>query len=120
MNFITSYISSLIIYPLKLLYYDGPLIMGFGGWQGIPKEDICSQLTKVPSTMWLGQIHNCTDLIERHFNSYLIAFFATIYFLFIYKIIAHLWFKYFILKPILQEIKLLYQSNSRETKIKDA
>ena len=110
-------ISKIIIYPLKLLYYDGPQFMGYGGWQGIAKEDICSQLTKVPALMWIEQSKNCTDLIQRHFNSYLVALFSAFYFVFVYKIISFLWFKYFVLKPLIYELKLLWNDENNIKKL---
>jgi hypothetical protein len=104
-------ISQYVIYPLKLFYFQGPQFMGYGGWEGISFEDICSRLTSIPAKHWAEHLLQCNDLIERQFHSYIVALFVGFYVVFVYKLVSFIWFHYFIVKPLLKEIKILMEKN---------
>lgn len=93
-----------IIQPLKTLYFGGPRLWGWGGWEGISNEEICAQLTQVPAKVWENSI-NCSQLIERKFQTFLISIGSLTYFLFIYKFLNYLYLRYFVLGPLLKEFK---------------
>ena len=97
------------IYPLKQLYFHGPRLWGWGGWEGFAPEDICSHITQVTSSVWKIQKDNCTDLIERKFHSFLVTVFGVSYIFVLYKILSYCWLRYFILAPILREFKETFQ-----------
>lgn len=82
--------------------------MGWGGWEGIPPEDICSQLTLVPAAVWRADAahrQDCTDLLDRKFNTFLVAAGALAYATLLYKLVSYLWFRYFVLRPVIAELK---------------
>lgn len=56
--------------PLEILYFEGPLLFGYGFWCNKNKADICADLTGIPSTHWLINEGPCTDLLENHFNAF--------------------------------------------------
>ncbi len=70
-------IQHLLEYPLRILYFYGPSFSGYGFWEGLPKEEICSRLTSVDAAVWKMNIDimsACEILIERKINSMLIFF----------------------------------------------
>jgi hypothetical protein len=79
--------------------------MGWGGWEGLPLEDICSQMTLVSASIWTQQLDNCKDLIERKFQTYLITVGSAAYLYLILKVFSYIWLRYFVLAPLLAEIK---------------
>ena len=95
----------LFVQPLRTLYFKGPRLMGWGGWEGILLEDICSQLTTVPASIWRDQLSNCQDLVERKFQTFLVTISILSYCFVLYKVVAYLWFRYFVVAPILAEIQ---------------
>jgi len=98
----------LLVAPLRSLYFNGPAIMGWGGWGGMPPEDVCSQLTHVPAAVWrmdAAHMMDCEQLLERKFNTFVVAAGAAAYALLLWKLLAFFWFKYFVLRPIIAELQ---------------
>jgi len=57
--------------PLEIfrkIYFQGPKLFGF--WNGVESSDACSELTKVPSTVWVQQHQACSDLLNKEFVAY--------------------------------------------------
>jgi hypothetical protein len=106
--------------PLRILYFRGPRIWGWGGWEGISFEDICAQLTLVPASVWKDQITNCTELLERKFSTFLVSVFGAAYFFTLYKVISYIYFRYFVLAPLITELKKCLISDSRKEREKIA
>jgi len=96
----------LVVQPLKLLYFQGPAVLGWGGWGGLPIEDICAQFTQVSADLWKNQREHCLALVDRKFTAVLVAVGCTAYFFTLYKLITYIWFRYFFLRPFLKELKL--------------
>ncbi len=68
------YIYTIIfVLPLTLLYLQGPLLAGFGFYQGRTLIDICSTITNVNSEFWTQNIGKCSDIIYVHLNSFLLS-----------------------------------------------
>lgn len=97
----------LFVRPLRTLYLNGPQVFGYGGWEGIVFEDICAQLTHVPASVWRQEFYNCEQLVERKFQTLLVTVSLLSYCLLLYKILSYLWFRFFIVGPILYEIQKL-------------
>lgn len=89
--------------PLYEFFRKGPTM--FGGFAGLPEEDICTQLSSVPSYLWQQNPDECTKLIERKYESFYIGFFIFLYVFSLYKLFNYFWFRYFIMKPFMQELK---------------
>lgn len=100
----------LFVFPLREIYFKGPRLWGWGGWEGFASEDICAHLTQVTSSVWKSQHDHCTDLLERKFQAFLVSVFGISYFFLAYKLLSYLWFRYFILAPILKELQQTYHS----------
>jgi len=50
-------------------------------------------------------VAQCEEIIENKFESYYILFSTIMYVFVIYKVIAILWWRYFVYRPIINEIK---------------
>lgn len=77
-------------------------------------EDICAQITLVPASVWKEQIANCGALLERKFSTFTVTVFGLAYFFAVYKVISYVYFRYFVLAPIIKELKSCFLS-IRET-----
>ena len=77
--------------PLHYLYMHGP---SWIGWEGRKHEDICQELTNIPSVFWSNNMDQCYDTIDRKFKSMYSLFQIGLYCIVIYKIISALYFKY--------------------------
>lgn len=100
----------LFMKPLRALYFGGPRIMGWGGWEGIAPHEICAQLTQVPASVWIESASACGDLLERKFQTIAIGISSLAYILLIWKIFSYVWFRYFVMGPLLKELKMWVQS----------
>ena len=110
------YLPRVLIYdPLRVLYFRGPQLWGLGGWAGMSPEDICAQLTSVPAMSWrMHRMSDCWVLLETRFETFAISFWAIIYAVALYKIISMLWFRYFIIAPIISELKSIYSCHLKD------
>jgi hypothetical protein len=88
---VSSLYDLVVRYPLFSLYFNGPAVHGFGFWQGLPPETICSSLTGTPEAVWVQMPHDCYDILWRHFNSFHILVQALLYFYIIYKLAVFLY-----------------------------
>jgi hypothetical protein len=70
---------SLFELPLLQLYLYGPNVAGFGFWEGHQQDVVCATLTNVHSTHWVEHGDECSRLIYRRFEGYLIFMYVTIY-----------------------------------------
>jgi hypothetical protein len=99
----------LIYDPLRTLYFYGPSLWGLGGWAGLAPEDICSQMTTVPAMTWrMHRMQDCLLLLETKFYTVTVTFWALAYIIATYKILSMLWFRYFVMAPVLHELKSIF------------
>lgn len=77
--------------PLKYLYLHGPRLIG---WEGRYQEDICQEISNVPSDFWSKNVLECEQMIDRRFNSIYILVQVCIYCAMVYKGISVVIFKY--------------------------
>lgn len=59
--------------PLEILYFQGPLLFGYGFWCGKNKVDVCAELTEVPAAHWSSSPYTmeiCESLLENHYNAF--------------------------------------------------
>jgi hypothetical protein len=102
--------NKLVLEPLRVLYFQGPQLWGIGGWAGMAPEDICSQMTSVPAMTWRAfRMDDCHALLDARFTSVAVTVWSALYLFAAYKIISLLWFRYFILGPVLAEIRSAFR-----------
>lgn len=68
-----------ILEPLAILYLHGPAMYGYGFWAGKEFPEICSALTGVSSGFWASHPDECTNLIRKRFDSFVIILFVSLY-----------------------------------------
>ena len=59
--------------PLRMLYFDGPELGGYGFWGGRPPEDVCAEMSGLSSRAALLNPDGCTELLERRFAAFLLC-----------------------------------------------
>jgi len=122
-NYFNNYISSfyesikeatkyIFYYPLKTLYFYGPSFGNYGFWNGKYPHDICSQLTMIPSYTWSQKElqGECNDLLEKNFHSFYVGILFVGYVYIFYVLMQYIWYRFFIWKPYLVDIKNLLET----------
>ena len=66
--------------PLRILYFKGPLLGGYGFWGNKPASFICSELTTVEAHHWDTHLDVCEKIIEEHFHAFHVGASASLYF----------------------------------------
>lgn len=82
MNTIKELAWTLLKWPLKTLYRKGPRILYL--WEGLGKENICYELTKIDALFWSSSedsMSACDELINRKFEAFVVSVYG---FLFVY------------------------------------
>lgn len=64
-------VTALFYFPFLQLYLNGPSIGGYGFWAGREPEDICSEITHIPSDHWQMHQDVCLKYIFLRFESFL-------------------------------------------------
>ncbi len=60
-----------LLAPIEYAYFNGPSRLGL--WNGVAHADACSELTRVPSSVWVQQQAACDELLHRDFRAFLIG-----------------------------------------------
>src|SRR5689334_7700548 len=111
---------SILVTPLHRLYFDGPDfksfgIFDFGFWKGQDPASICSQLTTVSQKHWEQHPEECTDLLDRHFNAFLVLVETLMYGFVIYKVYKCSNQRYFP-DPLIVELRELRKLTEKKLK----
>lgn len=81
----------IFIAPMKIIYFYGPELFGFGGWGGRSVEDICHHLAKDSrSEFWSSHpfaTNECERMIEQRFQSNIIGLYGFLYFIVFFSIL---------------------------------
>jgi hypothetical protein len=75
-GWISEAIMMAIAVPLKFLYFRGPSLDGYGFWESLPPEEICTRLTNVDAHFWVSSESAraaCDGLIERKFDAFMVG-----------------------------------------------
>ena len=77
MQFVAQIFEMCVAVPLRALFHRGPSWLG--GWQGKMEEDVCAELTTSPASFWIRHPEECTAMIEKQFQSFLVVFQVFVY-----------------------------------------
>ena len=80
--------ATVIIAPIRKLYFFGPSLSGVGFWRGLSPPEICSHLTSYSEAFWSENPTDCHILLENKFYSFLVSIEVLLYFVLIYKLSA--------------------------------
>lgn len=67
--------------PLRVLYFHGPRLWGYGFQEGVEREQSCEQFTSVKSGFWAGSSDaqgECIEMLERKFNGFVVGLCALV------------------------------------------
>ena len=88
---------TLVEYPVKRLYFNGPELRLFGTspgggihigfWRGVPETEICAQMTGVSELHWRDHIITCHEMIDRQFKSFMVGIEFLLYIYFMLQLI---------------------------------
>jgi len=82
--------------PLKFIYVNGPLLGGFGFWNGQDLADICSQLSKgVSAKFWQDNFQQCEIQIDKQVLALCILVWVLLFLVSCYISIQILFLKYY-------------------------
>jgi hypothetical protein len=79
MNFASVIYMYLFTNPLRLLYLCGPSYGSLGFWEGKSLTEICSIESGVTELMWMSNMSDCTQLVDKKFVAFRIAVESIIY-----------------------------------------
>ena len=73
----------IFISPMHALFMNGPAILGC--WSGRAIEDICSQLTNTPSSIWVDNMDKCQNIVDTNFRTFMVTLESGLYIYSLYK-----------------------------------
>jgi hypothetical protein len=109
---------AVVVAPLKQLYFQGPVLHGYGFWGGVATEDMCASMTPgTTAAFWFKNKDDCSHLVDLHFQSFLISVQTIIYLVTLYKLVNMFFFRTFVLRPALSQMQeLLAHSQALRTR----
>lgn len=91
------------IYPLRILFFQGPRLWGYGFGEGSSSEDMCQSYTNVRSDFWSSSTTTqteCREILERKFNGFVVGAVALSTVAVCIQTVYLTINKYFLLKPL--------------------
>jgi hypothetical protein len=79
-----------LVNPLRTVYMQGPLSVGF--WGGMGLSQICDVLSPLsPAMFWQQHIAECAELVDRRFQAFKVSVETVLYFIFLYQVCRFIW-----------------------------
>jgi len=92
--------------PLRSLYFNGPLLHGYGFWGGTRPEDICAGIsTGTSSLFWMANTTQCNALLDQRFGAFLTAVQVVGYAFVLYRFLCWFSFHFFVVNPTVNRIE---------------
>lgn len=89
--------------PLRRLYLLGPTLLGF--WGGQAEEDICAQVSRVPSTFWTGHYDECRALVDKRLQPFVVSIEMALYVVLLYRLLSAMLTHWSVVRPIVRELR---------------
>lgn len=73
---VVEYVVYLLTLPLRVLYFHGPRLGGYGFQEGVAFGSACEKVTSVRSEFWSGSggaVEECLEILERKFNAFVVG-----------------------------------------------
>ena len=96
-------IFSLVVYPLRVLFFRGPSLWGYGFGGGSRPENMCQSFTDVRSEFWSSSDTTqteCFEILERRFHAFVVGLVALSAVAVCIQTVYLSVSRYFILKPL--------------------
>jgi len=118
---LSTVVDSLVVSPLRVLYFNGPSFYNVGFWGGMAPADACASLTTVAATAWATErmAGECAALLERRFQSFASGLLGLLYFGFAALSLLTLWVRWLMVSPmtaqVSQNVKALQDATAAAT-----
>jgi len=96
-------IYNLVVYPLRVLFFQGPKLWGFGFGGSSGAESMCQSFTDVRSEFWSVSEETrreCFEILEKKFRGFVIGTVAVFTIAFCFQFMYLSINRYFLLKPL--------------------
>lgn len=93
----------LAVFPLKVLFFRGPRLWGYGFGGGSSPEDMCQSFTDVRSEFWRASDttqKECFEILERKFDAFVVGAVALSAVAVCIQTVYLFVSRYFILRPL--------------------
>lgn len=99
-TFATCVKETILVQPLRRLYFQGPDFKSFGMlsvgfWNGVSKSEICAHLTTIQQQHWLEHGDLCEKRIERQFLAFVVMVEFVMYMFAAISLMRHILARYF-------------------------
>lgn len=108
---------NILLYPLRILYFHGPSLGGYGFLQGDNKETICYRMTNVRSEFWSSSsttMDECEILIEKKFYAFFIGCVTIMILCIVFSNLYLISIKYYISKPLAAVVERQIESSIKK------
>ena len=99
----SGYIYNCLVFPLRILFFKGPKIWGYGFAGGDSQESMCQSFTGVRSEFWAVSAEarsECFEILENKFSGFVIGAVAVFTIALSFQISYLSINRYFLLKPL--------------------
>ena len=100
---VTTGIYSVVVYPLRVLFFRGPRLWGYGFGGGSSPENMCQSFTDVRSEFWSSSDTTqteCFEILERRFHAFVVGLVALSAFAVCIQTVYLSVSRYYIFKPL--------------------
>ncbi len=117
------FVYRLVVFPVRVLFFHGPKLWGYGFGGGSSPEDMCQSFTDVRSEFWRSSDttqKECFEILERRFDAFVVGAFALTTIAVCIQTMYLSVSRYFILRPLnevnrnLQEILRVIQDKEED------
>ena len=102
----------LVWMPLRRLYLLGPPVLGF--WGGQAEEDICAQVSRVPSHFWTGHYDECRALVDKRLQTFVVTMELGLYTVLLYRFLSAMLTHWSVVRPLVRELRKLRKLGDEE------
>lgn len=93
----------LLVFPLRVLFFRGPKLWGYGFGGGRSADEMCQSFTDVRSEFWRSSDttqNECFEILERRFDAFVVGALALSTFAVCIQTMYLSVSRYFILRPL--------------------
>ena len=96
-------IYNMVVFPLRVLFFHGPKLRGFGFGGGSRPESMCQSFTDVRSEFWSVSEEarrECFEILEKKFRGFVVGTVALLTIVFFFQCMYLSVNRYFLLRPL--------------------
>ena len=97
-------LSAALDWPLRYVYFHGPVLYGYGFWEGQSHSDICASITGIAASHWDANAIICKQRIERKFQAFACMFYILLLLHVTYSIVHFYMTRKLLIAPLLNAL----------------